>query len=88
MSKNEYKPRGGFALVAFVLLVISLPVIGIFALSYFQIIVLPDDYFDRILTQIGWNFAFSPVLMIVVYLVATKISNKDNIDENKGPVER
>ena len=88
MSENDYKPRGSLALVAFLFFVVSLPVIGILALSYFQIIVLPDDFFGRILTQIGWNSVFSPVLMIVVYLVARKISNKVNADKNKRPVKR
>ena len=88
MSKNEYKPRGGLALVAFLSLVFLLPTIAISALSYFQIIVLPDDYYDRILTRIGWNLVFLPVVVIVVYLVAKKISNKDNTDKNKEPVER
>lgn len=82
MSESDYKPRGGIALFAFVLLAISLPAVGIIALSYFQIISLPNNFTDRILTQIGWSSVFSLPMMIVVYLVAKKISGKVNNDKS------
>jgi len=78
MAVSEYKPRGGALLVAFFVLAISLPAIGIFALSYLDMIEIHDKFIDKILRQIGWNSVFTIPTMAVVFFVTKKISTKIN----------
>lgn len=83
MPMNEFKPRGGGLLIVLFVLAISLPAVGVYGLAYFELIDLQPNFTDRILRQIGLTSVFSAPLMIVVYFLAKKLSDRINNDRQK-----
>lgn len=61
MAGLEYKPRGGILLIALFVLALSLPMIAIVGLQYFNVIDMSDDLVR--------DFRFSAAKMMILFLV-------------------